>query len=490
LYQVVRDHFETFRAQAADLRDGEGLPGFVEQEFRNFLRCGSLGGGFARFRCAGCGFDRLVPFSCHGRAFCPSCGGRRMTERAAHLVDHVFPRVPVRQWVLSLPHRLRYRLAWDHALCRAVVGRTMRAILGFLRRRAREEGVMDGRSGAVMIVQRFGGALNLNVHFHALVLDGVFARSGDTVRFHPCSPLDAADVDEVLATVTAYVGRLLAHGGSGDGDDGGMRDEWADEAPVLAGLAAASVQGRVALGSRAGARVRRRGDPWAGATDSSGLGPCHARHNGFDLHAGLRVLADQRDRLDRICRYALRPPVAQDRLQLTDAGQVRLELRRPWADGTTHLLFDPVELLERLAALTPRPRINLILYHGVLAPRAAWRSLVVQFGASPGAAPETDAAADGPRHAAGCRHTRNYLWAELMRRSLGLDVLACPRCGGRLTLIALIEDPAVIARVLRHLGLPTAMPEAQPARAPPLHLVVDARLTEVAGDQIRSDEPA
>lgn len=109
------------------------------------------------------------------------------------------------------------------------------------------------------------------------------------------------------------------------------------------------------------------------------------------------------------------------------------------------------------------------------------RSLVVQFGASPGAAAETDPAADGPRLAADCRHTRNYLWAELMRRSL--DVLACPRCGGRLTVIALIEDPAVLARVLRHLGLPTDIPEAQPARAPPLHLVVDAPLTEVAGDQ-------
>jgi hypothetical protein len=273
LYQVVRDHFETFRAQAADLRDGEGLPGFVEQEFHKFLRCGSLGGGFARFRCTGCGFDRLVPFSCKGRGFCPSCGGRRMAERAAHLVDNVFPRVPVRQWMLSLPCRLRYRLAWDHALCRAVVGRTMRAILGFLRRRAREDGVMDGRSGAVVIVQRFGGALNLNVHFHALVLDGVFARNGDTLRFHPCPPLDAADVEEVLATVTAHIGRLLAHGGSGDGDDDGLLDEWADEAPVLAGLAAASVQGRVALGSRAGARVRRRGDSWASATDPSGLGP-------------------------------------------------------------------------------------------------------------------------------------------------------------------------------------------------------------------------
>ena len=111
LHQVVRDHFETFRAQAADLRDGEGLPGFVEQEFLDFLRCGWLAGGFARFRCGACGLDRLVPFSCKGRGVCPSCGGRRMAERAAHLVDHVFPDVPVRQWVLSLPHRLRYQLA-------------------------------------------------------------------------------------------------------------------------------------------------------------------------------------------------------------------------------------------------------------------------------------------------------------------------------------------------------------------------------------------
>ena len=115
LHHVVRDHLETFLAQAGTLRDGEGVPGFVEEEFRRFLRCGALGGGFARFRCSACGYDRLVPFSRRGRGFCQSCGGRRMVERAAHLVDHVFPRVPVRQWVLSLPPRLRYRLAWDHA---------------------------------------------------------------------------------------------------------------------------------------------------------------------------------------------------------------------------------------------------------------------------------------------------------------------------------------------------------------------------------------
>ena len=120
LYQIVQDHFETFRAQAASLRDGEGLPRFVEQEFRDFLQCGWLVGGFARFHCGDCGLDRLVPFSCKARAICPNCGSRRMAERAAHLLDHVFPDVPVRQWVLSLPYRLprgtantSYRLSYD-----------------------------------------------------------------------------------------------------------------------------------------------------------------------------------------------------------------------------------------------------------------------------------------------------------------------------------------------------------------------------------------
>ena len=88
LYEVVRDHLETFLAEASEWRDGEGVPGFVEREFRDFLRCGFLAGGFARFRCTACGWERLIAFSCKSRALCPSCGGRRMTDRAAHLVDH------------------------------------------------------------------------------------------------------------------------------------------------------------------------------------------------------------------------------------------------------------------------------------------------------------------------------------------------------------------------------------------------------------------
>jgi len=129
LHDVVRTHLENFLREAAHRADGAGLPQFVEQEFREFLTCGVLAHGFARLRCDTCTLERLVPFSCKGRGFCPSCGGRRMTERAARLVESVLPRVPVRQWVLSLPYRLRYLLAWDHRLCRAVLSVFVRALL-------------------------------------------------------------------------------------------------------------------------------------------------------------------------------------------------------------------------------------------------------------------------------------------------------------------------------------------------------------------------
>ena len=151
---------------------------------------------------AGCGLDRLVPFSCKGRAVCPSCGGRRMAERTAHPVDQVFPEVPVREWVLSLPHRLRYVLAWAHALCRAVSGVFVRAVLAYLRRRARHAGAPGGRGGAVAIIQRFGAALNLNVHLHVLALDGVYVEGdGGTVRFHETVPPTDEEIYRLLATI-------------------------------------------------------------------------------------------------------------------------------------------------------------------------------------------------------------------------------------------------------------------------------------------------
>jgi hypothetical protein len=274
LYRVVWEHYESFRAESACLRDGEGLPRFVEDEFRAFLRCGWHAGGFARFVCTRCRQERLVAFSCKGRGFCPSCGGRRMTERAAHLVDHVWPDVPVRQWVLTLPRRVRYLLAWRHDLCTAVAGSCTGPCSGTCGRGRGRAGwgrpaaarssscsafhptAHSPRSGG----PGFGGALNLNVHLHALVLDGVFARGTDgRLRFHRALAPTAADVADVLAAIVPAVrARLAQHGVDDEGGRGA--DRFVEAAPLLAGLAAASAQGALVVGGVPGRRPERLGE--------------------------------------------------------------------------------------------------------------------------------------------------------------------------------------------------------------------------------------
>ncbi len=133
-----------------------------------------------------------------------------MTDTAAHLVDRVVPEVPVRQWVLSLPWALRLRMAYDSRLCAAVLSLHERAIFRALRRRARDGlGVGNGRCGAVTFVQRFGDALNLNVHFHTLTLDGVYVDCAQGVRFRPLPAPTDAEIERVARSLPRRLMRLL-----------------------------------------------------------------------------------------------------------------------------------------------------------------------------------------------------------------------------------------------------------------------------------------
>ena len=129
LHQVVAEHLEAVLGAVAEAGDGAGLPQFVEREFRAFLRCGRFEAGVGRFQCEGCArASTWCRVRVQGGGECPSCGGRGMTERAAHLVDAVLPWVPARQWVLMVPYRLRYQMAWNHGLSRAVLGVYTRAL--------------------------------------------------------------------------------------------------------------------------------------------------------------------------------------------------------------------------------------------------------------------------------------------------------------------------------------------------------------------------
>ena len=309
--------------------------------------------------------------------------------------------------------------------------------------------------------------------------------------FHPAPELEDEDVAQLVHTMRDRIVRLLRR-----------RDLWPraseecalderEPAALLPFLAAASIQGRIALGPDAGRRIERLGH---GPSDAPCFEPGElcAAIDGFSLHAQVHVEAGDRERLEHLCRYVCRPALASERLSLDERGRVLLELRHPWRDGTTHIVFESLVFLERLAALVPRPREHQLTYHGVLAPASSWRDLVVPVAAaerSGGAVasdlrsdsdhpatsvPEStvgdtidDTSAPLPAPCASSSSSSRYSWTDLLRRVFGIDVLRCPACGSRRRLIALITDPGVVRRILRHLELPSEPPPVAAARPPP-----------------------
>ena len=147
-------------------------------------------------------------------------------------------------------------------------------------------------------------------------------------------------------------------------------------------------------------------------------------------------------------------------LSLTAHGKVRYELKTPYRDGTTHVIFEPLDFIARLAALVPRPRVNLTRYHGVFAPNSRHRSQVTPArrgkGNKPKAPGDEQQTTPGERHAA-------MSWAQRLKRVFNIDIQTCSACGGAVKVIACIEDPAVIEKILAHLN-----EKAPPLQAPPL----------------------
>ena len=178
--------------------------------------------------------------------------------------------------------------------------------------------------------------------------------------------------------------------------------------------------------------------------------PLCADIEGFSLHAAVRCAADDRQALEQLRRYITRPALANERVQTNAAGQVVLKLKTARRDGTTHLVMSPLEFMQRLAALVPRPRLHLIRFHGVLAPNAKLRELVVPQ--QPAAPAQKVKLAE---FEAGCAHHRPVRlgWAKLLNRVFEIDMEHCPNCGGELRIIAAILEQPVIVNILTYLGL-------------------------------------
>jgi hypothetical protein len=287
-----------------------------------------------------------------------------MVDTAAHLNDHVFPLLPVRQWVLSVPKRLRYFMQRDGATLNMVLRIFLRVIAQCLQAHSPGAARLDKAAlhiGALAFIHRFGSSLNEHVYFHVCVVDGVFEEVVDdadaqsstpNIVFHPASAIDEPAVAQVQSTLRrrilrAFVGRGLI--------------ESVDAKEMLA-----------------------------------------YQHSGFSVNAGVCIEAHNRAALERLLRYCARPPFAMDRLRKAGAALVyrcAKQHSEPGADKrgakVDELTLTPLELIAHIAALVPPPRTHRHRYFGVLAPNSPLRASVTAMAVPAQAMPAQTGANQG-----------------------------------------------------------------------------------------------
>ena len=242
------------------------------------------------------------------------------------------------------------------------------------------------------LIQRFGSALNLNVRLHMIILDGVYTQESTGPRYHQVKAPDQQHLEKLLNRITARVMRRLVKDGLLIQD---QDQPWLDlqETDTLDTLNAASTRYRVSLGAGAGGRTLTLKNPGLQRPNSQPK-PFTVDRDCFSVNAA--VACQPHQRLERLCRCITRPVIWLERLSTDADGKVVYELKHPFRDGTTHILFTPQDFLVRLAALVPRPRAHLIRYHGVFAPNSPFRKSVVPGSANPACKKRTHTATPIP----------------------------------------------------------------------------------------------
>jgi hypothetical protein len=245
-----------------------------------------------------------------------------MAESAALLVDEVFPEQPMRQWLLSVPYPLRCLFASRSDVMGRVLGIVYRCIATHLIKKAGFS-CKTPQAGAVTLIQRFGSALNLNVHFHMLILDGVYVERPDgSLRFRWVKAPTTAELARLNQTLARHIGRVLERQGllERDAENSYLAGDDLEAGP-MAQLLGSSITYRIAVGPPQGHKVfTLQTLPANDEPFDDGVG----KVAGFSLHAGVATRADQRQKLERLCRYISRPAIAEKRQSLTPKGNVRL----------------------------------------------------------------------------------------------------------------------------------------------------------------------
>ena len=249
-----------------------------------------------------------------------------------------------------------------------------RTLSTFLIKKAGLTRKSGARTGSVTFIQRFGGSLNLNIHFHMMFPDGVYSFENGRSKFHFTTPPSNRELDKLLTSLVQRVVRFLKRRGLIQRDEDQAFVSTNSAPSAMDQVQSSSITYRIALGKNKGQKALTL--KTLSETNHRETKPFLSQHSGFSLHAGVSTKAHQREKLERICRYISRPSLSEQRLSMNSQGKVIYQLKTPYENGTTRIVLDPLDFLSRLASLVPRPRTNLIRFHGVFAPNFKHRCLI------------------------------------------------------------------------------------------------------------------
>lgn len=301
-----------------------------------------------------------------------------------------------------------------------------------------------------------------------LFLDGVYAEDKyGVMRFHRVKAPTIEELSSLVHQLSHRVTRVLEKKGWLQRDDENtylLLDAIDQEDDALGQLQGHSITYRIAMGPQKGRKVFTL-QSLPPRLDTPRVSDRVAKQAGFSLHAGVMAEAHQRDVLERLCRYISRPAVSEKQLALTSNGKVRYELKTPYRDGTTHVFFDPLDFMARLAALVPKPRVNLTRFHGIFAPNSKPRALITPAKRGKG----RKLAKQGCSEKTIAERRKAMTWMQRLKRVFNIDIEKCELCGGHVKVVSCIEDPAVIEKILQHLAMKESLPlpRVHEARAPP-----------------------
>jgi len=404
LWQCLSRHFDAFLKnyeQHFQPRYGFLRP-IIPEVVNKFLDCGDLERGFARVRCDHCKHEYLLAFSCKGRWFCPSCHQKKVQLFSVLLTETILFPVPHRHFTLAIPKMLRPYFRFDRDLLKDLCRIAHECLVEYMRTTL---GLPDGLPGIVMAIHTFGASLDFHPHLHALVADGLFVREG---LFHVMAAVSLKPLEDLFQ---ARVITFLAEKG------------------LLPPERARMLRGWV--------------------------------HSGFNVYRSRRVQPDEREDLERLAQYIIRNPFSVEKMQVNQPGGPIIyrsgmnEIHRNFsATGGSAFggeVFNPCDFIAAITQHIPDKSFQLVRYYGWYSNKMRGqrcKRAIAESQAAVGTAAEViDVSEHEPRRIPSAK------WRELIKKVWEADPLLCPRCLREMRIVGLIDERAVIERILCHLGL-------------------------------------